>query len=53
MVRDGPVAGSPAPCWRLNTTQIEGIKTMGFDAFLKIDGIEGESTDEKHDGKEL
>jgi type VI secretion system secreted protein Hcp len=23
---------------------------MGFDAFLKIDGIEGESTDEKHTG---
>jgi type VI secretion system secreted protein Hcp len=23
---------------------------MGFDAFLKIDGIDGESTDEKHSG---
>jgi type VI secretion system secreted protein Hcp len=30
-------------------THIEG-KTLAFDTFLKIDGIEGESTDEKHDG---
>jgi type VI secretion system secreted protein Hcp len=27
-----------------------GLKSMAFDAFLKIDGVDGESTDEKHTG---
>ena len=34
----------------LQTINLGELKSMAFDAFIKIDGIEGESTDEKYQG---
>jgi type VI secretion system secreted protein Hcp len=39
-----------APLYKYISTRKKGVSIMSFDAFVQIDGIDGESTDSKHSG---